>query len=66
MSIDVNGAARELPDPPKLATLLAELGVGRRGSAVAVDGAVVPRGQWPDLVLRDGQTIEILTAVQGG
>jgi sulfur carrier protein len=35
------------------------------GVAVAVDGDVVPRSQWGnDLV--EGQTIDILTAVQGG
>lgn len=35
------------------------------GVAVAVDGDVVPRSQW-DHNLVEGQTIDILTAVQGG
>ncbi|MCS5479263.1 sulfur carrier protein ThiS [Corynebacterium sp. YIM 101645] len=35
------------------------------GVAVAVDGDVVPRSQW-DHSLVEGQTIDILTAVQGG
>lgn len=35
------------------------------GVAVAVDGDVVPRSQW-DTDLAEGQTIDILTAVQGG
>jgi sulfur carrier protein len=37
-----------------------------RGVAAAVDGAISPRSGWPDVVLHDGQTIELLTAVQGG
>jgi sulfur carrier protein len=37
-----------------------------RGVAVAVNGDVVPRSAWPDLPLRDGDTIEVLTAVPGG
>jgi sulfur carrier protein len=36
------------------------------GVAVAVNGDVVPRSAWPDLPLRDGDTIEVLTAVPGG
>jgi thiamine biosynthesis protein ThiS len=32
---------------------------------VAVDGEVVPRGEW-DSELREGQRVEILQAVQGG
>ncbi|MDO5670725.1 MAG: sulfur carrier protein ThiS [Corynebacterium sp.] len=35
------------------------------GVAVAVDGDVVPRSEW-DRELTEGQTIDILTAVQGG
>jgi sulfur carrier protein len=37
-----------------------------RGVAVAVDGEVVPRGQWTATELSDGQRIEVLQAVQGG
>jgi len=39
---------------------------GGRGVAVAVDGEVVPRGDWPGTALRDGQRVEVLHAVQGG
>jgi sulfur carrier protein len=66
MTLTVNGAARELADGSTLQQLLdAEVG-STRGSAAAVDGSVVPRAEWPSCVLRDGQSIEILTAVQGG
>jgi len=34
--------------------------------AVALDGEVVPRGQWQSTEIRDGQAVEILQAVQGG
>jgi sulfur carrier protein len=33
---------------------------------VAVNGEVVPRHRWPATPLRDGDAVEILTAVQGG
>ena len=34
--------------------------------AVALDGEVVPRGEWASTELRDGQELEVLHAVQGG
>ena len=43
-----------------------ERGVDRRGTAVAVNGEVIPRGEWAATELRDGQEIEVLHAVQGG
>jgi sulfur carrier protein len=37
-----------------------------RGVAVALDGEVVPRGEWATTELREGQALEVLRAVQGG
>jgi len=62
----VNGQYRELVDDATVETVVRELGVDGRGTAVAVDGEVVPRGEWSDTDLRDGQEIEVLHAVQGG
>ena len=36
------------------------------GIAVAVNEEVVPRDDWPRRPLRDGDSVEIVTAVQGG
>ena len=36
------------------------------GIAVAVGGEVVPRTCWGDWPIRDGDVVEIVTAVQGG
>jgi sulfur carrier protein len=36
------------------------------GCAVAVNGEVIPRSGWEEHVLRDGDRVEVLTAVQGG
>jgi thiazole synthase len=62
----VNGEYRELGDDATVETVVRELGVDHRGTAVAVDGEVIPRGEWHDTALRDGQEIEVLHAVQGG
>jgi sulfur carrier protein len=61
----INGVQRDL-DVATLDELLAHVAGNTRGSAAAVDGEVVPRGLWLEFALREGQSIEILTAVQGG
>lgn len=66
MRVIVNGEGRELPAGATVATLVATLGGGDRGVAVAIDEEVVPRSAWPTAVLGDGVRVEVLTAVQGG
>ncbi|MBV9097517.1 MAG: sulfur carrier protein ThiS [Frankiaceae bacterium] len=66
MTVYINGEACELAARTTVAELAAARGADRRGCAVAVDGAVVPRGQWDQARLSDGQRIEIVRAVQGG
>lgn len=66
MNVTVNGTTRDLPAGATLADLVAEVADDPRGVAVAVDGEVVPRTAWATTSLRDGQAVEILTAVQGG
>nr|WP_221376839.1 sulfur carrier protein ThiS [Actinoplanes polyasparticus] len=38
----------------------------RRGVAVAVNGEVVPRSTWEAMALAEGDSVEVLTAAQGG
>ena len=68
MEVLLNGSASELPDGATVEAAVESLGVpgGGRGVAVAVDGEVVPRGEWAATALRAGQRIEVLQAVQGG
>lgn len=49
-----------------VAELLDEKGIAADGTAVALAEQVVPRSQWDTTELREGATVEILTAVQGG
>ena len=55
-------------DGATIADLLVDLGVepDARGVAVAVDGEVIPRGDWPSRTVQDGDHVEALTAMQGG
>jgi sulfur carrier protein len=69
MQITLNGEVRSLAsDEASVRGLLALLGLelDARGVAVALDGAVLPRRQWSETALAEGQRVEILTAAQGG
>ena len=66
MQVWINGEERELVDGAHVRDALAALGAPENGVAVAVDGEVVPRAEWPSAALADGARVEVLTAVQGG
>jgi sulfur carrier protein len=62
----VNGDPVTYPEPLTVADLVDQLVGSRRGVAVAVGGEVVARSRWETTELRDGDTVEVLHAVQGG
>ena len=68
MNVLLNGERRQLGDRALVADAVTATGAEPegRGLAVAVDGEVVPRGDWRRVELRDGQRVEVLRAVQGG
>ena len=65
--IFLNGEPRER-DGATIAELLVDLGVEARarGVAVAVDGEVVPRAEWHERRINEGERVEALSAMQGG
>ena len=66
-TITVNGAPRPFKGL-SLSVLIAEAGIApdRRGIAVAVNDAVVPRAAWARTVPRAGDVVEIVQPLQGG
>jgi sulfur carrier protein len=67
MNVTVNGSDRETPDGSTVDDMVREMSPATvRGLAVAVNGEVVPRHRWPETPLQEGDSVEILTAVQGG
>lgn len=66
MTVTINGTERQVADGATLAAVIEALEVPAAGVAVAVDGSVVRRADWPATPLTDGATVEVLTAVQGG
>lgn len=66
LQVKLNGESRELPDGSTITQAVAELSAAAAGVAAAVNGDVVPRGSWDATLLRDGDQVEVVTAVQGG
>ena len=66
MKITVNGSSREADDELSLAELVGQVSDRNTGIAVALNSEVVPRGDWPGTVVRAGDRIDVVTAVQGG
>ncbi len=64
--IVLNGEERLVAAGTSLEELVAALGLGRRGVAVALDGEVIPRSSWEHCTVRAGARVEIVSAAAGG
>lgn len=65
--LKINGAEEEVP-ARTVAELLAARGIDMRARflAVALNGAVVRRAEWPATALSAGDDVEIVRPLQGG
>ncbi len=66
MTIVVNGEPHAADTGVRVDAVVAELGAMGAGTAVAVNGEVVPRSAWGRHELTDGDRVEVLRAVSGG
>ena len=67
-AVVVNGKLISFPEGATVLDVVEAAGAAGdgRGVAVALDGEVVPRGEWSATTLQDGREVEVLHAVQGG
>lgn len=66
MICTVNGQTREIPDETTIEGLIEQMGLSGSICAAEVDKEIVPRGERSSFVIREGQSIEIVTLVGGG
>lgn len=67
MNVVVNGARMDVASEYTVSDLLDELGRAHgRGVAIAINGEVVGRSQWPSVQLEPDDRIEVLSAIGGG
>ena len=66
MQITLNDKAMTLTEGITLAELLLELDQNKPGVAVALNQAVVARGQWAEQILNENDKITLFHAIAGG
>lgn len=66
VQLRVNGKARAGREGLTVTGLLADLQLHPQRVAVQLNGAILRREQFPELVLKDGDTVEIITFMAGG
>jgi len=66
ITVHINGAARQLSDACSVASLIAELGYTGKRIATERNGDIVPRSQYAETALAEGDRLEIVVAVGGG
>jgi len=66
IELSINGETRRFDDAPDVARLLERLALAGKKVAVEMNGEIVPRSQYAQTPLADGDTLEIVVAVGGG
>jgi sulfur carrier protein len=66
MNILLNGESRTLSNGTQLAQLVHELGLEGKRLAVEINREIIPRSQYANTELKNGDTIEIVHAIGGG
>ena len=68
MTLFVNGNKQDFEQSLNLQTLLGQLNLqtDRKGVALCVNMQVIPKEQWENTELKDGDKVEIVIAAPGG
>ncbi len=66
MTITLNGERFELDSPMSVAALLAKLDIDPRRVAVEHNLTIIKKQTYPDILIGEGDTLEIVNFVGGG
>ena len=66
ISVSINGNSSSFERPLSIAELIEQMQLGNKRIALERNGEIVPRGQFTQQMLADGDKIEIVVAVGGG
>ena len=69
LTLMVNGETRELdpaPEPACLAAVIAQLANSPQLVVAEHNGVIAPRSRWDSILVKDDDTLEIVTIVGGG
>jgi sulfur carrier protein len=66
IQVTVNGAAQRFEQPLAVSALIEKMALAGKKIAVERNGEIVPRSLHPQIVVQDGDKLEIVVAVGGG
>lgn len=66
IEILLNGSPKSIESNCTVGSLLAILEISVRGSAIAINGEVIPKSIWEVHEIKDNDRVELLTIAQGG
>jgi sulfur carrier protein len=66
ISISINGIAQKFDSSISVTALIEHMQIGNKRIAIERNGEIVPRGQFNQQMLADGDRLEIVVAVGGG
>ena len=67
MNINLNWKASEIKSGSSLMSLIDELGLtGRKAIAIALNGEVLTRERYKEIILNEGDSLEVVRAIGGG
>jgi len=66
INIKLNGKSISLTHTEALSEVLLSLAIPTQGCALAVNGEIVPRAEWPTWRVNQGDDISLFQAIAGG
>jgi sulfur carrier protein len=66
LKLSLNGEVTHIADAIPLAALLEQQGYQTQKIAVAINGEFVPRSQYSETAINDGDEVDVIQAVGGG
>jgi sulfur carrier protein len=66
MKVQINGESRDFPGSLALSALIEQLGMKADRVAVELNRDIVPRAQWAETQVAEGDRLEIVQFVGGG
>lgn len=66
ISVSINGTVHQFDTAISIAALIEQMQLGNKRIALERNGEIVPRGQFTQQMLADGDNLEVVVAVGGG
>ena len=66
MKLQINGEEKSIECPLTLVALIEQMGMKPDRVAIELNREIVPRDQWPQINLSEGDRLEIVKVVAGG